>query len=105
MLRIHDGLDFGDFEEKKLERPVPRKEVDANWRIIYMSRDLTQNTQWLRRPSPMPDSAMLGDQHHTEFIQPNICSTPEVILEVRGRMVSSPRRQNNKCSWTLAAWY
>lgn len=38
MFGIKDDSVFSDFEEKELQRPVPRKEVDAG-RTIYMSRD------------------------------------------------------------------
>lgn len=82
MLGIRDDSVFSDFEEKELQCPVPRKEVDIDGRTIYMSRDL-------RMPKHMGapvlcdfGSAMLGDQHHSEFIQPNIYRAPEVILGV-----------------------
>ncbi|KAJ0419022.1 kinase-like protein [Aspergillus carlsbadensis] len=56
MLGINDDSVFSDFEEKELERPVPRKEVSPDGRLIYMSRDL-------RVPK-----------------NPNIYRTPEVII-------------------------
>lgn len=82
MLGINDDSVFSDFEEKELQRPVPRKEVDMNGRTIYMSQDL-------RMPNDLGapvlcdfGSAVLGKQHHKEFIQPNIYRAPEVILGV-----------------------
>ncbi|KAJ5201990.1 kinase-like domain-containing protein [Penicillium cinerascens] len=82
MLGINDDSVFSDFEEKELQRPVPRKEVDMNGRTIYMSRDL-------RMPNDLGapvlcdfGSAVLGNQNHTEFIQPNIYRAPEEILGV-----------------------
>lgn len=82
MLGINDDSVFSDFEEKELQRPVPRKEVDIDGRTIYMSRDL-------RMPNDLGapvlcdfGSAMLGNQYHTEFIQPDIYRAPEVILGV-----------------------
>jgi serine/threonine-protein kinase SRPK3 len=81
MLGIDDDSVFSDFEEEELQDPVPRKEVDIDGRMIYMSRDL-------RMPNNMDapvlcdfGSAMLGAQHHSEFVQPNIYRAPEVILE------------------------
>ncbi|KAJ9362368.1 hypothetical protein DTO027B9_45 [Paecilomyces variotii] len=82
MLGINDDSVFSDFEEKELQHPVPRKEVDMDGRTIYMSRDL-------RMPNDLGapvlcdfGSAVLGNQYHTEFIQPNIYRAPEVILGV-----------------------
>ena len=82
VLGINDDSVFSNFEEKELQRPVPRKEVDTDGRIIYMSRDL-------RMPKDLGapvlcdfGSAMLGDQHHAELIQPNIYRAPEAILGV-----------------------
>ncbi|KAJ5168518.1 uncharacterized protein N7482_004112 [Penicillium canariense] len=82
MLGINDDSVFSDFEEKELQRPVPRKEVDMNARTVYMSRDL-------RMPNDLGapvlcdfGSAVLGDKYHSEFIQPNIYRAPEVILGV-----------------------
>lgn len=81
MLGIDDDSVLSDFEEEELQDPVPRKEVDIDGRMIYMSRDL-------RMPNNMDapvlcdfGSAMLGAQHHSEFVQPNIYRAPEVILE------------------------
>lgn len=82
MLGINDDSVFTEFEEKELQSPVPRKEVDTDGRTIYMSRDL-------RMPKDLGapvlcdfGSAVLGDKHHSEFVQPNIYRAPEVILGV-----------------------
>ena len=80
MLGIEDDTVFTDFEEKGLQRPVPRKEIDTG-RTIYMSQDL-KIPKHMGAPVLCDfGSAMLGDQHHSEFIQPNIYRAPEVILE------------------------
>lgn len=80
MLGINDDSVFRDFEERELQRPVPRKAVDPNGRIIYMSQDL-------RMPKPVGapvlcdfGSAVFGSQSHKEFVQPDIYRAPEVIL-------------------------
>jgi serine/threonine-protein kinase SRPK3 len=81
MLGIDDDSVFSDFEEEELQYPVPRKEVDVDGRTIHMSRELRIPN---RVDAPVLcdfGSAMLGDQHHSEFIQPNIYRAPEVILE------------------------
>ncbi|PYH92493.1 kinase-like protein [Aspergillus ellipticus CBS 707.79] len=82
MLGINDDSVFRDFEEKELQRPVPREEVDNTGRTVYMSRDL-------RRPHDLGapvlcdfGSAMTGDERHSVFAQPNIYRAPEVILGV-----------------------
>ncbi|PGH01312.1 serine/threonine protein kinase [Helicocarpus griseus UAMH5409] len=81
MLRITVDSVFSDFE-KELQNPVPRKEVVVCERTIYMSRDL-------RMPNDLGapvlcdfGSAMLANQYHTEFVQPNIYRAPEVVLGV-----------------------
>lgn len=82
MLGINDDSVFSDFEEKELQRPVPRKEVDIDGRTIYISRGLRMPKN-LGAPVLCDfGSAMLGDQCHSEFIQPNIYRAPEVILGV-----------------------
>ncbi|KAK2742729.1 hypothetical protein FQN55_007670 [Onygenales sp. PD_40] len=82
MLGMNDDSVFTNLEEKELQHPVPRKEVELNGRTVYMSRDL-------RVPHDVGapvlcdfGSAILGNQHHVEFIQPNIYRAPEVILGV-----------------------
>lgn len=37
MLGINDDSVFSDFEEEELQSPVPRKELEKDGRIIYMS--------------------------------------------------------------------
>ncbi|PKY07214.1 protein kinase [Aspergillus campestris IBT 28561] len=80
MLGIDDDSVFGDFEQSELQHPVPRKEVDPNGRILYMSQEL-------KMPKPLGapvlcdfGSAVFGNQSHTEFVQPDIYRAPEVIL-------------------------
>ncbi|KAH8697802.1 kinase-like domain-containing protein [Talaromyces proteolyticus] len=76
---IHTGFDV---EEKELQCPVSRKEVDLDRRTIYMSRDLRIPTN-LETPVLCDfGSAVLGNQFHVEFVQPNIYRAPEVILGV-----------------------
>lgn len=79
---IDDDSVFSGLEEEELQHPVLRKDGDTNGRTIYMSRDL-------RMPKNLGDpvlydfgSAMLGNQHYSEFIQPNIYRAPEVILGI-----------------------
>ncbi|KAI9926764.1 hypothetical protein MW887_003859 [Aspergillus wentii] len=81
MLGISDDSVFSDFEEKELQRPVPRKEVDPDGRTNYMSQDL-------RVPKSVGapvlcdfGSAVVGDQYRTEDVQPNIYRAPQVILQ------------------------
>ncbi|KFY42398.1 hypothetical protein V494_02421 [Pseudogymnoascus sp. VKM F-4513 (FW-928)] len=78
MLGINDDSVFTELEERELEKPVPRKEVDSNGRTIYMSQDLG-----IPSGIGVPvlcdfGSAVLGDQHHSKDIQPNIYRSPEV---------------------------
>lgn len=80
MFGIDDDSVFRDFEEKELQDPCPRKELDG--RTIYTSRDLA-----IPRNIGAPilcdfSSAVLGDRDHSEDIQPNIYRAPEVILEI-----------------------
>lgn len=79
MLGINDDSVFHDFEQKEIDRPVPRKEIEDG-RIIYMSRDL-------RVPKDVGapvlcdfGSAVVGNEAHSEFVQPNIYRAPEVVL-------------------------
>lgn len=81
MFGIKDVSDFTYFQESELQEPVPRKEVDTDGRIIYMSQELRVPKQ---PGSPVLcdfGSVMLG-QYHSVFIQPQIYRTPEVILGV-----------------------
>lgn len=71
---------FSDFEENELHDPCPRKELDG--RTIYPSRELGMPKQ-LGAPVLCDfGSAVLGDEAHSEDIQPDIYRAPEVILEV-----------------------
>lgn len=82
MFGIKDDSVFTDFEEYELQKPVPRKEVDADVRTTYMSQELKVPKQV---SSPILcdfGSAIYGDQYHSVFIQPQIYRAPEVILGV-----------------------
>lgn len=82
MFGIRDGSVFTDFEENELQRPVPRKEVDSDGRTIYMSQEL-KVPQEVGAPVLCDlGSAIIGNQHHTVFVQPKIYPAPEVILGV-----------------------
>ncbi|CAG8254778.1 unnamed protein product [Penicillium salamii] len=65
MFGIKDDSVFTEFEKYEIERPVPRKEVDADGRMIYMSQELN-----IPKKVGAPvlcdfGSAMLGDQPHS----------------------------------------
>ncbi|CAG7975451.1 unnamed protein product [Penicillium salamii] len=82
MFGIKDDSVFTEFEKYELERPVPRKEVDADGRMIYMSQELN-----IPKNVGAPvlcdfGSAMLGDQPHSVCVQPQIYRAPEVLLGV-----------------------
>ncbi|KAK1141271.1 hypothetical protein N8T08_009174 [Aspergillus melleus] len=80
MFGIDDDSVFHDFEENELRDPCPRKELDG--RTIYTSRELKMPKD-LDAPVLCDfGSAVLGDEEHSEDIQPNIYRAPEVILEV-----------------------
>jgi serine/threonine-protein kinase SRPK3 len=79
MFGIADDSVFGDFENNELQNPCPRKELDG--RTIYTSRGL-------RMPKSLGapilcdfGSAVMGDEEHSEDIQPDIYRAPEVILQ------------------------
>lgn len=75
-----DDSIFTDLEERELQTPSPRKELDG--RTIYMSQDL-KFPKNLSAPVLCDfGSAVLGDMDHDEDIQPNSYRSPEVILEV-----------------------
>jgi serine/threonine protein kinase len=80
MLGIDDDSVFSDFEEKELERPVPRKEVGPGARTIYMSRDLMVPKNVGRPVLCDLGSAMICKEYQTEFVQPKIYRAPEVII-------------------------
>lgn len=68
MFGIKDDSVFTEFEKYEIERPVPRKEVDADGRMIYMSQELN-----IPKKVGAPvlcdfGSAMLGDQPHSVFV-------------------------------------
>lgn len=70
MLGIEDDSVFTDFEKTGLQRPVPTKEVDTEGRTIYMSQDFRMPNN-LGAPVLCDfGSPVLGDQYHSEFIQP-----------------------------------
>lgn len=80
MFGIADDSVFRDFENDELQDPCPRKELDG--RTIYTS-------SVLRTPKDVGapvlcdfGSAVMGDEQHTEDIQPDIYRAPEVILQV-----------------------
>ncbi|KAK2761260.1 hypothetical protein FQN54_001782 [Arachnomyces sp. PD_36] len=82
MFGINDDSVFRDFEDQELQRPVPRKEIGIDGRTVYMSRDLRMPKQ-LGAPVLCDfGSAVLGDQSHAGFVQPDIYRAPEVILGV-----------------------
>ncbi|KAJ5848441.1 hypothetical protein N7455_012398 [Penicillium solitum] len=80
MFGIDDDSVFSDFENNELQNPCPRKEVDG--RIIDTSRELRM-LKILGAPI-LGDfgSAVMGDEQHSEDIQPDIYQAPEVILQV-----------------------
>ncbi|KAJ5190355.1 uncharacterized protein N7498_009340 [Penicillium cinerascens] len=71
---------FRDFEENELQSPCPRKELDG--RTIYTSRELGIPNQPCAPILCDFGSAVLGDEEHSEDIQPDIYRAPEVILEI-----------------------
>jgi serine/threonine protein kinase len=79
MFGISDDSVFSDFESNELQNPCPRKEIDG--RTIYTSRAL-------RMPKDLGapilcdvGSAVMGDEEHSEDIQPDLYRAPEVILQ------------------------
>lgn len=79
MFGIGDDTVFVDFEEKELQTPCPRKELDG--RTIYVPRELKMPKTWGAPVLCDFGSAMPGGIEHLEDIQPNIYRAPEVILE------------------------
>lgn len=80
MFGIDDDSVFQDFEQNELQDPSPRKEVDG--RTIYTSRELGIPSQPGAPVLCDFGSAVLGDEEHSEDIQPNIYRAPEVILDL-----------------------
>ncbi|KAJ6149183.1 hypothetical protein N7471_000382 [Penicillium samsonianum] len=80
MFGIADDSVFSDFENNELQDPCPRKELDG--RTIYTSRELRMPKN-LGAPVLCDfGSAVMGDEQHSEDIQPDIYRAPEVILQV-----------------------
>lgn len=81
MFGIADDSVFRDFEEIELQNPCARNLSKINVRTIYTSRHL-------RMPNKLDSpilcdfgSAVLGDEEHSDDIQPDIYRAPEVILQ------------------------
>lgn len=79
MFGIKDDSAFTDFEENELQRPVPRKEVDTDGRIIYMSQELKVPKQAAAPVLCDFGPAVFGNEHHRVFIQPNIYRAPVIL--------------------------
>ncbi|CRG82797.1 Putative dual specificity tyrosine-phosphorylation-regulated kinase 3 homolog [Talaromyces islandicus] len=79
MFGIADDSVFRDFEERELQSPSPRKELDG--RTIYVSQELRMPKKWGAPVLCDFGSAVPGNVEHSEDIQPNIYRAPEVILE------------------------
>ncbi|KAK2853215.1 hypothetical protein FQN49_005290 [Arthroderma sp. PD_2] len=80
MFGIADESVFSDFEERELQTPSARKELDG--RTIYVSQELRMPKKWGAPVLCDFGSAVPGDIEHSEDIQPNIYRAPEVILGV-----------------------
>ncbi|PGH04890.1 CMGC/SRPK protein kinase [Polytolypa hystricis UAMH7299] len=76
MFSITDDSVFIDSEERELQAPCPRKDLDG--RTIYVSQELRMPKGW--GPPALCDfgSAMPGGIEHSEDIQPNIYRAPEI---------------------------
>lgn len=80
MFGIDDDSVFRAYEERELQHPCPRKELDG--RTIYTSRNLRMPKQ-LGAPVLCDfGSAVFGDEEHLEDVQPDVYRAPEVILQV-----------------------
>lgn len=78
MFGIADDSVFSDVENNELQSPCPRKELDG--RTIYTSRELKM-PQNVGAPILCDfGSAVMGDEEHSEDIQPDAYRAPEVIL-------------------------
>ena len=80
MFGIDNDSVFHDFEENELRHPSPRKELVG--RTIYTSREPKMSKDIGAPVLCDFGSAVLGDEAHSEDIQPNIYRAPEVILQV-----------------------
>ncbi|KAI1855941.1 hypothetical protein JX265_012024 [Neoarthrinium moseri] len=78
MFGVTDVSVFAEFEEEEIQKPCPRKEVEA--RTIYTSRAIKSPGQI--GPPVLCDfgSAVFGDSDHLECVQPNVYRAPEVTL-------------------------
>lgn len=81
MFGIGDLSVFTAFEEAEIHEPSPRKE-EVDGRIIYVSRELVMPKEWGAPVLCDFGSAVLGNEPHTEDVQPNVYRAPEVILEI-----------------------
>lgn len=79
MFGIEDDSVFRTFEEQELVDPSPRKIVDDG--VVYLSRELQMPKNWAAPVLCDFGSAVVGNQEHTEDVQPDIYRAPEVILE------------------------
>ncbi|TPX13086.1 uncharacterized protein E0L32_006512 [Thyridium curvatum] len=79
MFGIEDESVFRTFEEQELVDPSPRKIVHD--RVVYLSRELQMPKNWAAPVLCDFGSAVVGNQEHTEDVQPDIYRAPEVILE------------------------
>ena len=78
MFGISDDSVFRDFENNELQCPCPRKELDG--RTIYTSHQLGIPKD-LGAPILCDfGSAVMGDEEHSEDIQPKFYRAPELIL-------------------------
>lgn len=80
MFGIDDDSVFRDHEERELQHPCPRKELDG--RTIYTSRNLRMPKQPGAPVLCDFGSAVFGDEEHLEDVQPDVYRAPEVILQV-----------------------
>lgn len=80
MFGARDESVFTEFEQAEINSPSPRKE-DADGRFIYLTRELRMPKAWGATILCDFGSAVLGDERHTENVQPKFYRAPEVILE------------------------
>ncbi|KAJ6131207.1 hypothetical protein N7523_001667 [Penicillium sp. IBT 18751x] len=84
MFGIADDSVFSDFEDNELHDPYPRKELEG--RTIYTSRKLRMPNQMGAPVLCDFGSAVLGDEEHSEDIQPDIYRAPEVFCKFHGHI-------------------
>lgn len=82
MLLGADESVLGAFEQKEVNEPCPRKELDG--RTIYLSRELSTPKEFGAPVLCDLGSAVRLDDgaEHREDIQPNVYRAPEVILDI-----------------------